>query len=155
MRQEFEARLIPRGPGGAWVFLPVPFSVAELFGTKGRLAVCGTLNGAAFRNSLLPEGDGTHVMAVSKALQQGAGAKAGDVVRVVMERDVAPREVELPAELAAALAGNRAVADSFAALSVSHRQEYADWVGGAKKAETRESRAAKALDMILARRHTR
>ena len=74
--KRFKGRLIPRGPGGAWTFLAIPFSVEEAFGSRARVAVSGTLNGFAFRNSLMPEGDGTHSMMVNKALQAGAKAAA-------------------------------------------------------------------------------
>jgi hypothetical protein len=66
-RFEFEGKLIARGPGGAWTFLPIPFGVEQPFGTKARVPVSGTINKFAFRNSLLPEGDGTHSMTVGEA----------------------------------------------------------------------------------------
>ena len=87
MQQKFKARLTAIGPGGAWTILRAPFNVAEVFGTKARVPVIGTMNGFAFRNSLMPEGDGTHRMMVGKEVQAGAKAKAGDVVSVVLKRD--------------------------------------------------------------------
>ena len=69
MQQRFKAKLTSRGPGGAWTFLPIPFDVEKAFGSKARVSVAGTMNGCAFQNSLLPQGDGTHQMAVSKDLQ--------------------------------------------------------------------------------------
>jgi hypothetical protein len=155
MKRSFKARLSARGPGGAWTFLEIPFDVAEAFGTRARVAVAGTMNGFAFRNSLLPQGDGTHAMAVSKQLQAGAGAGAGDVVAVTIDVDRSERSVQLPAELQTALASNQAAATAFESLSYSHRKEFADWIAAAKKAETRLSRAGKALGMILERKHTR
>ena len=56
---------------------------------------------------------------------------------------------ELPAELHKTLAMNKEAADIFAALSISHRGEYVSWITEAKKAETRVSRAEKAVRMIL------
>jgi hypothetical protein len=85
--KKFKARLASRGPGAAWTFLEIPFSVEKAFGSKARVPVAGTINGFAFRNSLLPQGDGTHAMAVSKALQAGANARAGDLVSVSLEVD--------------------------------------------------------------------
>ena len=155
MAEKFTARLTARGPGGAWTFMTAPFDVAAVFGTKGRVKVAGTMNGFAFRNSLMPEGDGTHAMMVSKALQAGAGARAGDVVRVELDVDRDAREVAVPAELAAALARDPAAEAAFAGLAPSHRQEYADWVGGAKKEETRLSRAEKAVGMVLERKRVK
>jgi hypothetical protein len=155
MKQTFKAKLIPRGPGGAWTFLNVPFKVEQVFGSKARVAVAGTLNGFPFRNSLMPEGDGTHAMMVSKILQAGARARAGDTVAVVMEIDRKKRVVRVPAELAAALKSNPAGAKIYKTLSPSHRKEFAEWVGGAKQKATRLARAQKALPLILKRAHAR
>lgn len=149
MSKRFEATLHGRGPRDAWVFLTIPFDAAAVFGSKSRIPVRGTINGEAFQNSLLPQGDGTHAMAVSKALRAAANANAGDTVDVVMERDDAAREVEVPAELQAALAGNTRAATTFAALAVSHRRAYTEWVGSAKQAATRERRATKAVAMLI------
>jgi hypothetical protein len=75
------------------------------------------MNGFAFRNSLMPEGSGTHRMMVGKELQAGAKARAEDVVSVVLKRDDEKRSVEVPAELAAALKKNKQTAAFFAALT--------------------------------------
>jgi len=149
----FRARLMSKGPGGAWTYLAIPFSVEQDFGSKGRVAVSGTMNGFAFQNSLMPEGDGTHAMMVSKALQAGAKASAGDLVSVTMDVDRSERVVSLPSELTNALAGNKKAAAAFEALSYSHRKEFADWVASGKKEETRLSRAQKSIFMVLARKH--
>jgi hypothetical protein len=149
MSKRFEATLVGRGPRDAWVFLVVPFDAAAVFGSKARIAVRGTLNGAPFQNSLLPQGDGTHAMAVSKALRAAANANAGDTVAVVMERDDSVRDVDVPEELQVALAGNTRAATTFAALAVSHRRAYTDWIASAKQATTRERRATKAVEMLV------
>ena len=44
----FKTRLTSRGPGGAWTFLEIPFSVEREFGTKARVPVAGTMNGFGF-----------------------------------------------------------------------------------------------------------
>lgn len=58
------------------------------------------------------------------------------------------KELTIPTELAAALDGDRNVAAIFETLPQSHRREYVQWVAEAKKPETRQARAAKALEMI-------
>lgn len=150
MKQEFEAKLTSRGPGGAWTFLYIPFSVEEVFGSKARVSVSGTMNGFPFRSSLLPMGDGTHRMAVSKEMQAGAKAAVGDSVKVTMELDRTERTVEVPKELEQAFKKNKKAAEFFGSLSYSHKKEYAEWVGGAKQEATRESRATKAIEMLSA-----
>ena len=72
--------------GSSVAWLNAPFDVPETFGTRARIAVRGTINGFPFRSSLMPMG-GCHGMAVNKTMREGAKAKAGDVVDVVMERD--------------------------------------------------------------------
>jgi hypothetical protein len=153
--KRFEARLIARGPGGAWTFLEIPFSVEATFGSKARVSVTGTLNGFPFQNSLLPQGDGTHAMAVNKALKAGAKADAGDLVSVCMEVDRSARTVDVPAELTRVLEAQPEARTAFESLSYSHRKEYADWVAGAKQDKTRVSRAEKAVPLILAKKHVR
>ena len=151
----FKARLTARGPGGAWTFLEIPFSVEKEFGTKGRVAVSGTMNGFAFENSLMPNGDGTHSMMVSKALQAGAKASSGDSVAVTIAVDRSERVVAVPVDLQKMLAKSKAAAAAFESLSYSHRKEFADWVANAKREETRVSRAEKAIAMIIAKQHVR
>jgi hypothetical protein len=153
MKQQFKARLTAHGPGGAWTFLYVPFNVEKAFGSRARVSVAGTMNGFAFRNSLLPLGDGKHRMAVSRELQARAKAAAGKMVTVSMHVDKSERVVVVPVELKRALASNKAAAKAFAALSYSHRKEIADWVRGAKRLETRVRRAQKAIPHVLARTH--
>jgi hypothetical protein len=154
-RQTFNARLIARGPGGAWTFLEIPFDVAAVFGSRARVSVAGTMNKFPFRNSLLPQGDGTHAMAVSKELKAGANASSGDLVSVVMDVDLSERVVTVPAELKDALATDPLAAEKFETLSYSHRKEFAEWVGEAKKEETRRDRAQKSLALVIARKHAR
>ncbi len=145
MEQEFDATLAAKGPGGAWTFLPIPFDVQAVFGTKARVAVAGTINGFPFRNSALPEGDGTHSMMVGKELQAGANAKAGDLVHVVMRRDDEERAVDVPEDFAAALVSHAKAGPFFASLTASQKKEYVDWIVSAKQAATRTGRIEKAL----------
>lgn len=153
--QIFDGRLTARGPKGAWTYMPIPFDALEAFGKKTRVPVSGTINGFPFRNSLMPEGDGTHSMTISKALMKGANAKPGELVKVTMKLDDAPRDVEPPPELAAELKADPLAAETFTTLAYSHKKEYADWIAGAKREETRARRAAKAVEMIRSRQHVR
>ena len=146
---QFEAPLERPELRGAWTFIRAPFSVEKEFGVKGRVAVQGAINGIPFRSSLLPQGGGEHILVVNKELRDRAGVTAGDTARFVLERDDAPREVELPAELAQALAANSDAQALFARLSYSHQKEYADYVAAAKRPETRQRRAANAVDLLL------
>lgn len=56
----------------------------------------------------------------------------------------------VPPELQAALAAAPEARAAFDALPPSHRREHAGWVAEARKAETRERRAAKTVERLLA-----
>jgi hypothetical protein len=147
-RQTFEALVESIGPGGAWSRINVPVEATAAWGARARQAVRGTLNGFAYRSSIFPNGDGTFHMMFSKAMQAGAKAGPGDPVRVVMERDDAPREVETPPDLVDALDADEAAAAAWSRFSVSTRQEYVDWLLAAKAEATRTRRLEKAIEMI-------
>jgi hypothetical protein len=144
-RQAFSAPLSESGSGGGhWV--QVPFDAREVFG-EARPAVRGTVNGTPIRGRLAVYGGVTY-LGLRREIREAAGIEVGDRVDVVLERDDEPREVALPAELEAALRGDAALRVVFDGLAFTHRREYAAWVGEAKRAETRERRAARAADML-------
>ena len=66
----------------------------------------------------------------------------------MIERDDAPREVEVPEALASALAADPVAREVFEGLAFTHRKEYANWVAEAKKEETRVRRVDRALAML-------
>jgi ribosomal protein L11 len=155
VKQTFSAKLVSRGPSGAWTHLEVPFSVEQTWGTRARIAVRGTVNGFPIRTSLFPRGHGVFYMAFTKAMQAGAKARAGDTVSVVMEPDTAPRKVEVPAYLRKALKAAPAQDKIFAGLSYSHQKEYVDWIAQAKRPETRAARIEKMLKVLGAKKTPR
>jgi uncharacterized protein YdeI (YjbR/CyaY-like superfamily) len=48
-----------------------------------------------------------------------------------------------------ALSDHPEVAERFEAMSYTHRREFAEWVAEAKKQETRDRRATRAVEMIV------
>lgn len=132
--------------GGRWVV--VPFDAREVFG-QARPAVRGTVNGTAFRGRLAVYG-GVTVLGLRREIRDAAGIDVGDAVEVALELDDAPRDVQLPQELVAALGQDDGARATFDALAFTHRREYAAWVGDAKRQATRDARAAKALQMLRA-----
>jgi hypothetical protein len=95
-KKTFRTVIVSIGPKGAWSHLRIPFDVGKLWGTKARLSVRGSMNGFAIRSSILPDGKGGHTMMVNKPMQAGAKAGPGDVVKLELESDAAPRTVAIP-----------------------------------------------------------
>jgi hypothetical protein len=132
--------------GSTVAALSAPFSVEKVFGTKARVPVRGTINGFPFRSSLSPMA-GCHRMVVNKSIREGAGVKAGDTVSVVLERDEAPRVVEVPPALKKAMAGTKTARNKWT-LSYTHQKEIAMSIRDAKQEETRRRRLAKVMDVL-------
>ena len=89
-----------------------------------------------------------HVLGVLKEIRAQVRKDVGDVVDIVIEEDTVPRVVEVPHDLAAALASRPEASEGFEQLSFSHRREYVRWIDEAKRSDTRSSRIAKAVDML-------
>jgi hypothetical protein len=147
-QQAFDAELELHGADGG-VFLTVPFSVPEVFGTRGQVHVRGTIDGFPFRLPLTPNDEGEHILVVRKEIRNAIGKTWGTTVHVVMAPDTEERSVLIPDDLANALsrAGLNSVFDQ---LAYSHRKEYARWIERAKKSETRIKRVQEAIELIKA-----
>jgi hypothetical protein len=144
----FTTKINGREAGAVAAIIP-PVDVPEVFGTRARVPVRGTINGFPFRSSLMPMG-GCHMMPVNKTLRDGAGVRPGDTVEVVMERDDEKRTVEPPAVLKKALARNKSAKKNWEGLAFTHQKEMAVWIEGAKQEETRVRRLAKVM-LVLER----
>lgn len=123
--------------------IEVPAEVVESLGAGRKPAVAVTINGYTYRSNVATMG-GRFLLPVSAEVRAGAQVSAGDVVDVDVEPDSAPRTVEVPDDLAAALAA-APVAAAFAALSYSNQRRHVLAVDGAKTQETRDRRIAKVV----------
>ena len=143
----FTTQLQPRGPAAAVVLDDAQVeAVGE--GAK-RFPVVATVNGHTWRTSVTRM-KGEFLLGLSREVRQGTGVQAGDEVEVTVELDEAPREVEVPAALAAALAADPDASAAFGGMAFTHRKEYARWVADAKREETRQRRVQQAVEMIRA-----
>jgi hypothetical protein len=130
--------------GGNTTGIPVPEEVVSALGAGRKPAVRVTLGDHTYRSSIATV-DGAPMISLSAANRSLAGVAAGDEVEVEVELDTAPREVEVPADLAAALAADPEAARTFEALSYSNQRWHVLSVEGAKSADTRQRRIAKSV----------
>lgn len=144
---KFHATLLadPTGPG---TYVAVPPSVRDALGLKGRPKIQAVIAGHPYRGSLMPTRDGAFVLGVLKAIQQAEGLKRGDTITVELELDNAPRLIEPPSDLAAALGRDQEAAMAWQNLSYTNRREIARSLEEAKKPETRERRLASVLSRL-------
>lgn len=138
------AILQARGPAAAVVLTDE--QLAEIGRGAKTPAVKVTVNGDQVFDLRIGRIRGETLLGFNKAVRTAAGVEAGDEVELSIVLDEAPREVDLPDDLAAALDADPAARAGFDALAPSHRKEYARWVGEAKRPETRERRIAETVD---------
>ena len=119
----------------------VPPEVVESLGGGKKPAVTVTVGGHTYRTTIGNMG-GQHLIPVSAENRTAAGVAAGDRVEVDVELDDAPRVVEVPTDLAAALDAEPAARARFDALSYSGRRRHVLAVEGAKAEATRRRRVA-------------
>jgi hypothetical protein len=127
--------------------IEVPDEVVAGLGQGQRPPVRVTIGGYSYRTTVARM-DGRFLVSLSAENRTGAGVAAGDEVEVDLEIDDAPREVEVPADLGAALGQDNAARTNFEALPYSHRKEWVRWVTEAKKPDTRATRITKTVQSL-------
>jgi hypothetical protein len=122
----------------------VPSTVVEGLGAGKRPAVRVTINGHTYRSTVASM-DGRSMVGISAENRAAAGVAGGDVIDVDIELDTAPREVDVPPDLAAALKKDPKARKTFDALSYSNKNWHVQSIAGAKSEETRARRVAKSV----------
>ncbi len=119
----------------------VPAEAIAALGTHKKPKVVVSLNGYSYRSTVAAYGD-VFMIPLSAEHRGAAGVQANDMVEVTIELDTEPRTVEVPDDLATALAEKVGAAAAFEALSPSARKEHVRQVESAKAPETRARRIA-------------
>ncbi|MVA74771.1 DUF1905 domain-containing protein [Auraticoccus sp. F435] len=115
--------------------LEVPAEAVEALGSGRRPAVTVAVGGHRYRSTVAVMG-GRFMLPLSAENRTAAGVAAGDTVEVELELDTAPREVEVPDDLARALQ-RAGLTEAFSALSYSHQRRHVLQVEGARTEATR------------------
>lgn len=125
----------------------VPREVVEALGKGKRPPVIVTINGYSYRNTVAVYGD-AYLIGVAREHRAPAGVKPGDEIEVDLELDSAPREVEVPADFAAALDAVPEAKAFFDSLSYSNKRRFTLSIEGAKAAETRQRRIDTSVERL-------
>ena len=129
----------------------VPDDVMAWLAAGKKPPVRVTINGHSYRSTVATV-DGQPMVGVSADNRAAAGVDGGDEVDVEIELDTAPREVDVPPELAAALARDPAAKAFFDSLSNSNKSWHTLQIAGAKTDETRQRRLEKSMQMLRDRK---
>jgi hypothetical protein len=125
----------------------VPDEAIDQLASGKRPSVVVNVNGYEYRNTVAVMG-GKYMIGISAAIREATGLKGGDPIRVTLTVADTPREVNVPADFAAALAADASVEAFFAKLSNSLQRYHVDNVNAAKTAETRQRRIEKAVSLF-------
>ena len=142
---------ILREEAGAFVEVP-PDVLAEL-GPRKRPAVRVVINGVELRTTIAVYG-GRSYIGIRREIRDAAHIAPDEDIEVSVELDEQPRSVDVPDDLATALAADPEAQRIFDGLSFSNRKEYAAWILGAKQPATRQRRVAEATALLKAGRRT-
>ena len=129
--------------------IEVPAALIEELGAGQRPPVLVDVNGHQFR-STVGVMKGKHLVGVSSAMRKETGLQGGDAIDVTLTLATTPREVDVPADFAAALAAAPGTAEFFAGLSNSLQRYHVDTINGAKTDETRQRRIEKSVALFVA-----
>ncbi|WP_018686473.1 YdeI/OmpD-associated family protein [Actinokineospora enzanensis] len=127
--------------------LRVPPDIITALTAMKRAPVTITINNHTYRTTVAPY-NGAFMVPLSAEHRTAAGVQAGDEVEVDIELDTAPREVEIPADLAAALDATPGARAAFDKLSYTHRKEHVRAIEEAKAEATRQRRITKCIEKL-------
>lgn len=142
---KFSAELLSTGKNTAG--FEVPEDVVESLGGGGHPKVTVTVNGYTFRTSIARMG-GRYLLGFSGERRTEAGVSPGSVMDVEIELDTAERVLDVPEELAAALAADAKAKEFWETLSYSKQQWHTLQVTSAKTDATRDRRIEKSIGML-------
>jgi hypothetical protein len=146
MSQTF--RTVLRQEGKSATGFEVPAEVVEALGGGKRPPVTVTINGRyTYRSTVFPYTE-AYMLPLAAEHRVPAGVQGGDEIEVTLELDTAPREVEVPPELAAALDADPQAKAFFDGLSNSNKKVFTLSVDGTSNPETKARRVEKAIALM-------
>jgi len=139
-----------RGPAGAFVLSDE--QAAAVGGGRRAFPVRVSVNGVTLPLRLARMG-GENMIGLARAAREQARVSIGSAYQVQIVADDVERSVDVPEDLAVALADDARAREAFEALAYSHRKEFVRWINEAKREATRAQRVAKTVEMLRAGQH--
>jgi hypothetical protein len=145
--RQFAVRVAASGRDA--LFVPVPFDPNQVWGTKHRHHIAGTVNGRRVRAVIEPLGDG-YGFSLGRKSPARLGLVEGDEVTVEIEPE-GPQRDDLADDVAAALAADPDAGAFFDSLAQFYRRGYLRWIDGTKRRpDVRAERIAEMVSLLRA-----
>jgi hypothetical protein len=147
MNKQQTFRAVIQDPGGGGAFVEVPFDVEKEYGAK-KPKVKASIDGILYRGTLVRMGTESHLLIILKGIREQIGKTFGDEIQVTLEPDTEQRVIEIPKDLIKEFKKNKEAKAFFDELSYTHQKECVTWINEAKKAETRQNRVRKTIELL-------
>jgi len=138
---------------GNFTFVTIPFSPREVWGTKPRYYVTGTINGIAVRGTLGASGQ-DYFLRLGAAWLRDSGIQPGATLRVNLSLE-GPQENNLAADIVTALSNSPTAKAFFDGLPTYYRKNYIRWIESAKREATRAKRIDDMVKLLEEERRER
>lgn len=136
-------------PGDDPFAIPVPFDPKPVFG-RVNAPVLVAIGGHSYRSTITNMG-GSPWIPFRKSHRAAAAMPESGGIAVTLTLDEAERTVELPDDLATALAAIEGARTVWDKMSFTSRREHVEGITQAKRPETRAKRLDKAIESVKAR----
>lgn len=144
----FRARVVPSGNAAG---VEVPEEVVRSFQAGPRPPVEVSIHGHRWRTRIALM-RGQILVGLSAANCAASGVKLGDWIEVELTLDEAPRNVDLPSDVAAALDQVPGARASFEGLAFGLRRKLIEELESSKTEETRKRRLQRLFELLEKRR---
>lgn len=141
---KFRAIVIPSGNATA---VEIPDDVMRSLGPEARPPVAITINAHTWRSRIAIK-NGQRLVGISAANREAAGITESETVDIDLTLDTAPREVEEPEDLAAALDASPAARAAFDKLPFGLKAKHVRDIEAAKTPEVRARRILKLVETL-------
>jgi hypothetical protein len=115
------------------------------------IPVVATVSPTSTRTTLVPAGRGRYRLQFNATLRRAARADVGDVARVSLRLDLAPRDLPIPLEFEAAMQRNRVVRREFNALPPGLRVQLLRMLNQCRAPKTLHKRIDRTVEILLDR----
>lgn len=131
---------------GKFTFISIPFSPREIWGTRPRFHVNGTINSIPVRGTLGVLGQ-DYFLRLGATWLKDNGINPGDQVKVMLALE-GPQEENLAVDIKSALMANEAAKTFFEGLPTYYRKNFIRWIESAKREETRMKRIQEMIKLL-------
>jgi len=141
------------GDKTGWTYIEIPPDIARQLkpNDKRSFRVRGFLDEFPVAGmSLMPMGEGKHIMALRQEIRKGIRKSRGAMLRVQLEFDV-DFKMEVPDDLQECFDFEPEAYAYFSGLTKSHQGYFIKWINDAKTEETRANRIASTINATLRR----